>query len=47
MDHQPQDQSPIESAGPYYEGWVQFTRWSKYGIIAIVALLAVMAATLV
>ncbi len=47
MDQQPKDQSSIESAAPYYQGWVNFTRWATYGVIGIVALLAVMALTLV
>lgn len=40
-------ETAIETATTHYEGWTTFTRYATWGVIAIVALLAVMAATLV
>lgn len=40
-------EQPIETAVTHYNGWVTFTRFATYGIVATVILLAVMAATLV
>ncbi len=37
----------IETATTHYAGWAAFTKLSAWGIVAIVVLLAVMAATLV
>lgn len=39
--------SDIHTAQPYYQGWVMFTRFARVGIISIVALLVVLAVTLV
>lgn len=40
-------ETAIETAGPYYQGWLTFTKFATFGICAIVALLVIMAATLV
>lgn len=37
----------IETATPYYQGWVSFTRFATYGIISLVVLLSLMALFLV
>ncbi len=40
-------ETPIETARTHYAGWAAFTKFSAWGIVATVILLAVMAATLV
>lgn len=48
MSHTPSfPETDIHTAETHYKGWVAFTKLATYGIVAIVAILALMAATLV